>query len=228
MNTTILFIDTSDNFCTVGITQDNEWIFWEEHDSHHQHASILPAVLDRAAASIGGYSQFKAISIIGGPGSYTGLRIAYGTAKGLCFALDIPLIALNKLDVMLPDDEINNEIQVALIGARLNEVYSKILFDKNIRGPLHEKIDDLNAHLDSINKQCKVKILYNSLQNEDLEVLKFNKHDTLFIENLKLVKGNWRSLALKCYKNKIFSNLTNSEPLYMKEVYIYKKMNTSE
>src|SRR5690606_28665752 len=85
------------------------------------------------------YKELNAIALSSGPGSYTGLRIGASAAKGLCFALDIPLIALESLAVLAQQVQSKHGLIVPMIDARRMEVYTAT-FDKN-----NNKISDTKA-----------------------------------------------------------------------------------
>src|SRR5690606_35608258 len=85
------------------------------------------------------YKDLSAVALSKGPGSYTGLRIGTSTAKGLCFALDIPLIAIDSLQILAQQVNLNDGLVVPMIDARRMEVYIAF-FDQN-----HNKISETEA-----------------------------------------------------------------------------------
>src|SRR5688572_22959932 len=97
----ILSLETSARFCSVALHDNTDLISEAEIHQEQSHASKLALLIEdalkRASVKL---PQVSAIAISAGPGSYTGLRIGTSTAKGICYALNIPLIAVNTLDLL--------------------------------------------------------------------------------------------------------------------------------
>ncbi len=129
-NTYILQIETATPVCSVALAKNGKTIAAVEADGPNLHASnltlFIEEVLQKAAIT---RSDLCAVAVSKGPGSYTGLRIGVSTAKGLCYALDIPLIAVNTLEAMVcgfisqGHDMEEGRILVPMIDARRMEVY---------------------------------------------------------------------------------------------------------
>ncbi len=126
----ILHIETATKVCSVGISQDGELIaIEEESSSKYIHAERLTVLIEKIMKTTNfNFSDLSAIAVTSGPGSYTGLRIGVSTAKGLCYATDIPLIAIDTLDGIIDQARIKYPgISIcAMIDARRMEVFSKI------------------------------------------------------------------------------------------------------
>lgn len=124
----ILLIETSASVCSVAVARSGEVISYREEREPNRHAELLSVfcdeVLREANVSV---QQLDAVAVSGGPGSYTGLRIGASTAKGYCFALEIPLIAVPTLEAMaagMISSVKDNEILCPMIDARRMEVYT--------------------------------------------------------------------------------------------------------
>ncbi len=126
---TLLHIETATAVCSAAISREGRLLALRETAEPQAHASMLAVFIRELFDEIGTMaSGLDAVSYSSGPGSYTGLRIGISTAKGLCFAADIPLIAVPTLDALafaatphaLPGDRI-----VPMLDARRMEVYTQ-------------------------------------------------------------------------------------------------------
>ena len=97
----ILSIETGTDICSVALANDGELIALRESDEGRDHAKKVALFVDELLRETGVQpSDIDAIAVGKGPGSYTGLRIGVSFAKGMCYALDIPLIAIGSLDAL--------------------------------------------------------------------------------------------------------------------------------
>jgi tRNA threonylcarbamoyladenosine biosynthesis protein TsaB len=130
----ILNIETATKNCSVslahnGITISSREIA-EEGYSHAERLHVfIEEVINEASINI---SDLTAVAVSQGPGSYTGLRIGVSAAKGLCFSLGIPLIAIDTLQVLAQQASISDGVIIPMIDARRMEVYSAI-FSPNFK-----------------------------------------------------------------------------------------------
>ena len=124
----ILNIETSTKNCSVSISKDDQLVQLKELNSGgYSHAEKLhPFIQECLQASGLDFSDLKAVSVGKGPGSYTGLRIGVSAAKGLCFAHDIPLIAIHSLEILAQSCQAESGVIIPLIDARRMEVYSAV------------------------------------------------------------------------------------------------------
>ncbi len=135
---TILQIETATPVCSVALSVDGKTIAIKELQAQNIHAASLTLFIEEVMQSANlAYTDLDAIAVSKGPGSYTGLRIGVSTAKGLCFALDKPLIAINTLQVMangflltFPDFE---GLICPMIDARRMEVFTAV-YDESLDG----------------------------------------------------------------------------------------------
>ena len=132
----ILQIETATTVCSVALATDGKLVACKQVDQRNIHAEVITLFIEELIASAGlKFTDLDAIAVSSGPGSYTGLRIGISTAKGLCYALDKPLIAVETLDAMAngviaeaPADLSANTLLCPMIDARRMEVYTA-LFD---------------------------------------------------------------------------------------------------
>lgn len=128
----ILQIETATTVCSVAIAEDGKTIACVEVEQRNVHAEKITLFIDEVLHKARkNYTDIDAIAVSSGPGSYTGLRIGVSTAKGLCFALDKPLIAVETLSAMadgfvqqyVPD---NDTLLCPMIDARRMEVFTAL------------------------------------------------------------------------------------------------------
>ena len=127
---TILHLETATKNCSVCIAESGKVVAVVEATTpHYSHSENLhffvQQTLDKANLDM---NAISAVAVSKGPGSYTGLRIGVAAAKGLCVALDVPLIAVNTLEVMAQKHSVDaHTYLVPMLDARRMEVYTMIL-----------------------------------------------------------------------------------------------------
>ena len=141
----ILSIETGTDVCSVALANDGELMALRESDEGRDHAKKVAIFVDELLKETGVQpSDLDAIAVGKGPGSYTGLRIGVSFAKGMCYALNIPLIAIGSLDALtkvacedfeagildIEDADWANAHLCPMVDARRMEVYTQI-FDTN-------------------------------------------------------------------------------------------------
>ena len=135
----ILQIETATSVCSVALAAKGEIIAYKEADQRNIHAEKITLFIDAVIKEAGkSYSDIDAIAVSSGPGSYTGLRIGVSAAKGLSFALDKPLIAVETLEAMangLMEQRLvdNNTLLCPMIDARRMEVFTAVFDVKGNR-----------------------------------------------------------------------------------------------
>ncbi len=122
----ILNIETSTTNCSVSLAQEGHLLaLCEKNESNYSHAKKLHPfiewVFEKAKVPM---SQLQGVAVSKGPGSYTGLRIGVSAAKGLCFALGIPLLSLSSLEILAAAANQKEGILISLLDARRMEVYA--------------------------------------------------------------------------------------------------------
>lgn len=153
----ILHIETSATTCSVAISEMENCIFHSSDKNGRNHAALLSLFIEEGMELLRKSNKKPdAVAVSSGPGSYTGLRIGVSTAKGICYALDIPLISVSTLEVIAVQnaDKIETgSFLIPMIDARRMEVYDAI-FDSSIhelRAPLAEILteDSFSVELSS-------------------------------------------------------------------------------
>lgn len=137
----ILCIETGTDICSVGLSRDGELISLRESDEGRDHAKRVGVFVDELLRENDvAPDELNAIAVGMGPGSYTGLRIGVSFAKGMCYGLQIPLVAVGSLDALaqvaiedneagiLDVDNWEDAVLCPMVDARRMEVYTR-LFD---------------------------------------------------------------------------------------------------
>jgi tRNA threonylcarbamoyladenosine biosynthesis protein TsaB len=217
----ILSIETATTNCSVSISKEGKTIVLkEDYDKNYSHAERLHVYIDEVLKEAKIESrQLEAIAVSKGPGSYTGLRIGVSAAKGLCFALDKPLISVPTLDSLAHQIICNDGIIVAMLDARRMEVYAAV-YDSNynqIKETQAEILDEssFNTYLE----QGKVYFIGNGVEKTKGLI---SHPNAIFIED-KLPSANEMSaLANHKYKISDFENVAYFEPYYLKDFVALK------
>lgn len=129
----ILSIETSTSICSVALHERGALLALAEIKEPGAHAEKLLLLVDEVFEKAGlSFGDLDAVAVSQGPGSYTGLRIGVSTAKGIAYALDIPLIGINTLQAMAASQLLNQgEFVVAVLDARRMEVYTQTFGEAN-------------------------------------------------------------------------------------------------
>ena len=216
----LLNIDTATETAVISIAENENVLSCVANGDQKDHASFLqPAIRELLEKNNKTIGEVNAIAVTAGPGSYTGLRVGMASAKGLCYALHIPLITLNTLEVMalsaINKTGDHSALYCPMIDARRSEVFAAIY----------------DAALTEILKPCSMVLDINSFS----EALKKNKiyfsgsgaskfKDMLHNENAAFTNDGITpdAMALLSYKKLIkndFSDVAYSAPFYLKEFY---------
>jgi tRNA threonylcarbamoyladenosine biosynthesis protein TsaB len=124
----ILNVETATKNCSIAIAKDGEVLICKEiAEEGYSHAERLHVFIEESLQAVGiEYNDLTAVAISQGPGSYTGLRIGVSAAKGLCYALSIPLIAVDTLESLAAQADVKDGVVIPMIDARRMEVYSAV------------------------------------------------------------------------------------------------------
>ncbi|WP_108823028.1 tRNA (adenosine(37)-N6)-threonylcarbamoyltransferase complex dimerization subunit type 1 TsaB [Dysgonomonas sp. Marseille-P4361] len=216
----ILNIETATEVCSVSISKDNEIIYYKEETKGPSHAVLLGVFVNDAINEMRAKNiKLDAVAVSCGPGSYTGLRIGISEAKGLCYGLSIPLIAINTLKIMaqgIVDNKAidNNAILCPMIDARRMEVYDLLLdTDLNEIRPTSADIIDENSFADILKE--KQIVFFGNGAAKCKEVLP--KQNTIFIDGIYPKASDMVKLANEAYAKQDFVDVAYFEPFYLKE-----------
>ncbi len=223
---TILHIETSTTVCSVALSKNGSCIFSTANYDGMNHASLLSGFIAQALdVSTQQSLVLDAVSVSSGPGSYTGLRIGVSTAKGLCYGLEIPLIALSTLEIMTVQATkmtgATNALFCPMIDARRMEVYTA-LYDLHLQkvAPVSATIIDEQSFLETLDN--KEVIFFGNGAQKCRETI--SHPNAKFMDEVFPLASNMIDLAEKAYKNKQFVDVAYFEPFYLKEFYTTTKV----
>ena len=201
------------------LSKSKEILFNKEDYNGGSHAGLLGVFVYEALqfAKQNGY-KLDAVSVSSGPGSYTGLRIGVSEAKGLCYGLDIPLIALPSLDIMayqVVQSGIEADFYCAMIDARRMEVYAGI-YDKHLNRvkDISSDIIDENSYSEFVSKG---KICFFGDGAAKCQEVISSSEKVMFIKGIHPLASGMVSLAEEKYERKEFVDAAYFEPFYLKE-----------
>lgn len=217
----ILNIDTSSTFCSIALSQDGETVFGIESSVEMDHSKSLAGFVEKALNNLEELNQkLDAVAVIYGPGSYTGLRIGLSLSKGLCYALDIPMIVISSLELMAVramfslSDISGEEIIVPILDAGRMEVYTSI-----VDCSLNKIMDDQPLILDndsfSFLKEKKRVIFVGNGSKKFKDI--WHGENAIFKENLMPHAKYMPALAEKKFREKDFADIAYVTPKYLKE-----------
>lgn len=224
----LLCIETSTNICSVALSDDATCVFYKENREGFNHAALLSLFIEEALhALVPLQKKVDAVAVSAGPGSYTGLRIGVSTSKGLCYGFNIPLIAVDTLEIMTIEAQkqssnmCTNALWIPMIDARRNEVYDAVYNNELFlqRAPMAETMketafNDLNS--------TSTKFFFGNGASKCRNLIE-NEH-TLFIDHVFPLAHNMIVPAQQKFKLQQFENLAYFEPFYLKEFYTTAKL----
>jgi tRNA threonylcarbamoyladenosine biosynthesis protein TsaB len=219
----ILSLETSTTVCSVALHDTGKLMVSREILIPQSHASKLAPLIDEVRNISGlDFRELGAVAVASGPGSYTGLRIGVSTAKALCYALNIPLIAVETLDVMAHQVRLSrneNEYLCPMIDARRMEVYCKVFDDSlNVVQPVEAKIIDEHSFDDVMLK--KKLVFFGDGSSKCREIL--TNKNAVFLANIFPTATQLGELAQKKFVDRVFEDVVHFEPFYLKDFLIRK------
>ncbi len=219
----ILCLETATPVCSVALNESCCTIALRETEGQNAHSekitNFIREVMEVAHIE---YSQLDAIAVSKGPGSYTGLRIGVSTAKGICYAADLPLMAIDTLEAMaygmkakLGNQIDENDLLIPMIDARRMEVYASI-FDANLN-----KINDTAAlvidehSFEDLRKEHRLWLFGDGAPK--LQKTFENQPNITIIDGFKPSAAYMLPLADKAMKERDFVDVAYFEPFYLKD-----------
>lgn len=224
----ILNIETATTNCSVGIAENGSLVTLKEYNSSgYSHAEQLHVFIGDTVAEAGlTLSNMDAIAVSKGPGSYTGLRIGVSAAKGLCFALNVPLISVPTLTSLA--HQVNpkeNEAVISVLDARRMEVYSAV-FDSNFNQikATEAKIIDEESYREEINRFQKIHFIGSGSAKIKGEI---QNNNMSFVPDTVPSANEMCQLSHQKFIAEDFEDVVYFEPYYLKDFMIQKPKKNS-
>ena len=223
--TLILNLESSTEVCSASLSKDGKMVDLIENTEGQNHARLLSVFANQLMKNNNiAFNQLNAVAISKGPGSYTGLRIGVSLAKGICYAAQIPLIAISPLQAMssfitsqrddhhIPNDR--NLLFCPMIDARRMEVYTALYDEQNREiEPVSAKVID-NSSFENYLTDHKI-VFFGNGSAKCREAIKHP--NALFVDDIRTSAQFMCLLGQKAYENKQFEDVAYFEPFYLKD-----------
>ncbi len=219
----ILNIETTSDTCSVALARDGTVVSDAESAEPRSHASVISVFIEKTLREAGVTSSaLDAVAVSEGPGSYTGLRIGVSAAKGLCYGLDIPLIAVPTMHAMtvrfmekhMPGVTTENKKFIPLIDARRMEVYAAVL-DHDLRYEREIRAEILDAR--SFDAWSGKEVFFFGSGTEKFRSLHPGFPASSFETDFILSAASMARLSLAAFREGIFADTAYFEPFYLKD-----------
>lgn len=218
----ILNIDTATEHASVCLSKDGQLLAIESNPNQKDHAAFVQPAIEKLLQVTGcKLQEIDAIAVSNGPGSYTGLRVGLSTAKGICYALDKPLILINTLEIIATaaiQSTINQQpstLFCPMIDARRMEVFTAVynLQLQKIVEPTAMILNE-NSFEDLLQQHT---IVFNG--NGADKFKNVLKNNNAIFQNIQHDAGHMQTIAENMNLLKSFADKAYSEPYYLKEFF---------
>ncbi len=219
----ILCIETSTNICSVALVRNGEVLSSLEEHQVNSHATLLTVLIEKIMKDKRiEMNELDAVAVSSGPGSYTGLRIGVSVAKGICFAIKKPLIALTSLQILatriiIAAKDVCSEpgtLICPMIDARRMEVYSA-LFDSemNCIGEIKAEIIDSDSYASILGES---KIIFAGNGSDKCRSI-ITHSNAVFVTDIYPLASAMAFTANEAYVSQRFEDVAYFEPFYLKD-----------
>ena len=219
--TYILQINTAFNEASIGIGLNGLLVDESINTTQQEHAGFLqPAIQELCKRTGIGLKTLAAVSVMNGPGSYTGLRVGLAAAKGICYALKIPLICINTLDwIAFGNLSDNMDLVCPMVDAMRMEVFTGMYSREMNRmvEPFALVLDDQSFSPDLVEKRIGF------VGNGAAKWKDICHHPNAFFPASMHHASHFAAMSLTHYLNKQFADLAYAEPFYTKEFFNTQK-----
>ena len=215
----ILNIDTALDTASVCLANDNTILQQSINENQKEHAAWLHTAIAELLQNAGyAPKDLEAVAVSIGPGSYTGLRVGLASAKGLCYALNIPLIAISTLKLIAfaaQKEAESGDLICPMIDARRMEVFTA-LYDQELieKAPPSAILIDATSFSEILSAQ---KILF--CGNGSKKLQKIISNPNAKFSEIDAGAANLAQLSYNSFRNREFADLAYTDPTYIKEFY---------
>jgi tRNA threonylcarbamoyladenosine biosynthesis protein TsaB len=223
--TRLLCLETSTEVCSAAIVDEGQVVDYREDLSGQNHSRLLTVFInDLLISNHLNVSDFDAVAVSEGPGSYTGLRIGVSVAKGICYGTGIPLIAISPLEAMASHviENIKNskfsfqpgDLLIPMIDARRMEVFTAI-YDLQLHEIMPVKAEVIeSASFDQLAAESRLLVFGNG-SGKCKPILNTSRY--FYIDGVVASSLNMATLANQKFENKDFVDVAYFEPFYLKD-----------
>ena len=222
----LLNIDTATEHASVCLSAEGSILAMEKSADQKNHASFIQPAIKKIMQAAGvSLQSIDSVAVTAGPGSYTGLRVGMATAKGLCYALQKPLILINTLEVMayaaIVDEETKGKLETGnvlfcpMIDARRMEVFTA-LYNSSLQiitEPAAMVLDE-NSFAKTLQQN---QIIFSGSGHAKFQ--KIINHPNAFFSTAVQHAGHLAVLAGRSFLQKKFADIAYCEPFYLKEFF---------
>ncbi|WP_372945643.1 tRNA (adenosine(37)-N6)-threonylcarbamoyltransferase complex dimerization subunit type 1 TsaB [Muriicola sp.] len=218
----ILHLETASTNCSVSVAEDGVLLASREHNSaSFSHSEQLHLFIEEVIANSGiSLHDLDAIAVSKGPGSYTGLRIGVSSAKGLCYALDIPLISTRTLRSLALQIKEEKGVIIPMLDARRMEVYTAVF---SVDYKELEPTQALILKTDSFQEYAQKGPVYLAGSGA-AKCRDFLKHPNFrIVDTLVPTSTTMCEEAYEKFRGKQFEDVAYFEPYYLKDFILKPK-----
>lgn len=221
----LLCIETSTEVCSVALVADGTVVDVLEDCSGQSHAKMLTQFTDDLMKKNGwAYADLDAVAVSEGPGSYTGLRIGVSVAKGICYAVSVPLLAVSPLEAMASAVSgklksrgagSNSDMLCPMIDARRMEVYTALFnVDAERMSDVEAKVIDENSFSEELKNH---KIFFFGNGADKCRNTLSSENAVFFDDQVFTSAANMADVAMSKFSKKQFVDVAYFEPFYLKD-----------
>ena len=216
----ILNIETSSKNCSVSISENGKTIGLKEqtYDEYSHSKSLHVFINEIFKETKLSPQKLSAVAISDGPGSYTGLRIGVSAAKGICVSLNIPLIAIDTMQILARKIQCAEGYIISAMDARRDEIYYSIFKSNNCNIPIKVgKTDCMIINSNSFSNYYKSSTI-NFVGNCNEKIKKFLNNENIIFSDFMLPSANEMGIiSFSRFKKCEFEDISDFQPKYLKE-----------
>lgn len=223
----LLSLESSTQVCSVALHRHGKLLGHRQIMEPRKAASLLAVCIQEVLAESAVHpNELKGVVVTSGPGSFTGLRIGVATAKGICMALNIPLMAINTLDLLawqasklLESSSPGDYLLCPMLDARRMEVYCKLV---DAQQQEVEATQALIIDKETFQEKLDTRVIYFFGEGAGKCQTVINHPNARFLHDLIPLAKDLGVLAFSKWEQACFEDVTSFEPFYLKDFLIRK------